>query len=417
MRIRAPGARVIFLAVPVAVLLAVGTLLLASPHAGHRGGGDRAPLPPGYGPQSQPPVAVTGVAGIRGLHVRGNQIVDASEKPVRLTGFNNSGAEYACQEGWGIFDTPNGNIPSAVVAAMATWAGANAVRVPVNEQCWLGLPGVKAAYAGPAYRGAIERYVSLLTSRGFAVILDLAGTAPDSETSANQEEMPDQHSVAFWRSAAGIFRNDTSVIFDLFNEPWPDNGADTAATWSCWRNGGCAESSANGGARYRAVGLQKLVNAVRSNGARNIVVAEGIQYAETVDQWLQYRPSDPAGNLIASVHVYSFNACSHVRCYNGAMRRVATRAPLLIGEFGPDLTVAYSAALDQSCPSRDIGRTSFDSTLLTWAFQHGVSWTAWSWNPWGDCWSLVRNFRGTPTSPYGTIIKSALAGQLSQSGS
>jgi hypothetical protein len=84
---------------------------------------------------------------------------------------------------------------------------------------------------------------------------------------------------------------------------------------------------------------------------------------------------------------------------------------MLVGELGPDLTVRYSAALDNYCPSADVGHTSFDSTLLNWANSNKVSWTAWSWNPWGDCWSLVRNVAGAPTAPYGALIKSELAEQ------
>ncbi|MGO9782474.1 MAG: hypothetical protein ACLPKE_23860 [Streptosporangiaceae bacterium] len=76
------------------------------------------------------------------------------------------------------------------------------------------------------------------------------------------------------------------------------------------------------------------------------------------------------------------------------------RAPaLLIGEFGPDLAVPYSAPLGQSCPSRYVGRTGFDAALLTRAYQHGVSWAAWSWKPWGDCWSPVQNFRWRTDQP------------------
>lgn len=345
------------------------------------------------------------------LSVRGNQIVNARGQVVRLIGFNNSGAEYACSEGWGIFDTPDGRMSPGIVAAMATWAGANTVRVPVNEQCWLGLPGIKPAYSGVNYRRAIENYVSLLNARGFAVILDLAGTAPGTSMPTNQEEMPDQHSVAFWQSAAGAFRGNALVLFDIFNEPWPDNNSDTPAAWACWRDGGCTLTSQNGGQRYQAVGMSQLVNAVRAVGARNIIIAEGIQYAEAVDQWLKYAPIDPDRNLIASVHVYSFNDCSNLACYNGAMKQVTARVPLLIGEFGPDLTVPYTPKLDTSCPSRDVGHTNFDATLLSWAFKNNVSWTAWSWNPWHDCWSLVQKFSGAPTVPFGAIIKSALESQ------
>src|SRR5439155_26558875 len=101
------------------------------------------------------------------LHVRGNRIVDGSGQVVRLRGFNHSGTEYACVEGWGIFDAPeNTALSASVVAAMARWNGANAVRVPLNEQCWLGL-GVPAAYDGQAYRRAIAGYVELLNQHGF----------------------------------------------------------------------------------------------------------------------------------------------------------------------------------------------------------------------------------------------------------
>ena len=347
------------------------------------------------------------------LRVRDNHIVNSRGQVVRLIGFNNSGAEYACVAGWGIFDTPTTTVSMAMVKAMRTWTGANAVRLPVDEQCWLGLPGIPAAYSGARYRRAIKQYVSMLNSQGFAVILDLAGTAPGKELSNNQEMMPDAHSVAFWRSAATMFRGNPLVLFDLFNEPWPYNDANTTAAWKCWRNGGCVQPSQNGRDSYTAVGLQQLVNTVRGTGARNILIAEGIQYAATVNQWLTYRPHDPSGNLIASVHVYSFNDCSNLACYNGSMRTVSEHAPMLIGEFGPNLTVPYTPELDNSCPAHDIGSTGFDSILLAWARRAGASWTAWSWNAWGDCWSLILNFGGHPTSPYGLIVRSALRSQRS----
>jgi endoglucanase len=391
--------RRIFLPVAVAAALMAGMTVTALAAGNSRGADARDGMGARHGS-----TALT-------LRVRGNHLVNARGQVVRLTGFNNSGAEYACAEGWGIFDTPSTGVTRAMVTAMTSWTGADAVRLPVNEKCWLGLPGIKAAYSGPNYRRAIEHYVSMLTSSGFAVILDLAGTAPGTEMPANQEQMPDSHSVAFWQSAATVFRGNSLVLFDLFNEPWPDGDSDSPAAWACWRDGGCITDSQNGPDRYPAVGMQQLVNAVRGAGAGNILIAEGIQYAETIDRWLRYRPYDPDGNLISSVHIYSFNSCSSLACYDGNMKRVARSVPMLIGEFGPDLTVRYSAALDNSCPARDVARTGFDSTLLSWARANGISWTAWTWNPWGDCWSLIRNFSGNPTDPYGLIVQSALRSQ------
>jgi endoglucanase len=344
------------------------------------------------------------------LHVSRNHIVNANGHVVRLIGFNSSGAEYACTDGFGIFDTPSPRTVSpSIVAAMARWHGANVVRVPLDEQCWLGIGGVKKQYAGAAYRGAISHYVAELNAHGFAVVLDLQNTAPGNEKSLNQEPMPDAHSITFWKQVARRFRGNRSVLFDLFNEPWPDNSSDSATAWKCWRDGGCRLHSTNGRETYTAVGYNQLIKSVRSTGAHNIVMAGGLEYAESLDQWLKYEPTDRDHELIASTHIYSFNQCSTLRCYNGALAKVARHVPLYIGEFGPDLTVGYSNRLDQNCPSKDVGHTGFGRTVLSWAKRHGASWSAWSWNPWGDCWSLVTGFKGAPTRIWGELVKRELS--------
>jgi endoglucanase len=330
---------------------------------------------------------------------------------VRLIGFNNSGAEYACTEGWGIFDVDtasNTSVPVADVVAMAKWSGANAVRLQLNEQCWLGIGGVKPEYGGANYQRAITTYVRELNDHGFAVILDLHLNAPGTEHASNQEPMPDAHSIPFWTQVAKTFRSDDAVLFDLFNEPWPDNQSSSNAAWRCWRDGGCRQVSQNGGRTYTAVGMNQLIHAVRSTGARNIVMAGGVNYASSLGKWLTYSPIDPDHNLAASIHLYSFNGCTTAACYDKTPAKIARHVPLIIGEFGPDLTVGYSNALDANCPSSDVGHTGFDTTLVNWARAHGASWTAWSWNPWGDCWSLVKGFSGHATSPYGVRVRQAL---------
>ena len=84
----------------------------------------------------------------RGLRVEGAQLIDARGQPVRLLGVNRAGTEYACIQGWGLFDGPH---DAASVAAIRSW-GSNAVRVPLNEHCWLGLDTVAEGLGGEAYR-------------------------------------------------------------------------------------------------------------------------------------------------------------------------------------------------------------------------------------------------------------------------
>src|SRR5262245_16166535 len=76
------------------------------------------------------------------VHVNGTHRVDQNGTPMRLLGVNRSGAEYACAQGWGIFDGPT---DAASITAIASWH-VNAVRVPLNEDCWLGINGVNPSY-------------------------------------------------------------------------------------------------------------------------------------------------------------------------------------------------------------------------------------------------------------------------------
>lgn len=343
--------------------------------------------------------------------VAGNRFVDGHGRPMRLLGFNHAGAEYSCVEGTGVFDTPDGAAPSvAVVKAMRGWRGAGAVRVPLNEQCWLGLSSVPAEYAGEAYRRAVRTFVTRLNAHGFTAILDLHRSAPGDAVSVEQEQMPDRdHSIDFWRSVASTFTSG-AVVFDLFNEPFPYAEPDSDRAWSCWRAGGCTLTSTNSGKPYVAAGMSELVAAVRGTGSRTVVLAGGIYWAEGMRKWLRYRPADPLGQLAASFHAYSFNEyCADTRCYDRDLAPIAAAVPLVVGEIGPRLAVAPGADVDESCPASAVRPGGFATSTFDWLDRHGASYTPWSWNPWGDCWSLVRGWDGEPTTVWGEQVRRRLA--------
>ncbi|NYJ05840.1 glycoside hydrolase family 5 protein [Petropleomorpha daqingensis] len=345
---------------------------------------------------------------ISGLAVHHAELVDDEGHPVVLRGFNTSGTEYACVEGWGIFDLPGGapeEVPEAVVERMSRWRGANTVRVPLNEQCWLGL-GVHPGFGGTAYQRAIEGYVQLLRRHGFVVVLDLHRSAPADGRSLEQEQMPDRdHSPEFWRQVATSFRGDTGVVFDLFNEPWPFGEADSRRAWECWRDGGCTLTSQNTGQPYTAAGMDELIAAVRSTGATNVLAVGGIHWAEVLDRWLEYRPRDPMDQLVASFHGYAFNRiCADVRCYDDVLAGLADRVPLYAGEIGADGAVVAG----ETCRPDAVGRRGFSERLLSWLDRHAASWTVWTWNAWGDCLSLVADDAGAPTG-WGREVRAALA--------
>src|SRR5204863_4960935 len=93
-----------------------------------------------------------------GLHVVGNQLVDRNGHAIRLLGVNRAGAEYACLQG---HPPLGGRTDRRAIAAMTAWR-INAVRIPLNEHCWLGINGAPAGYSKAHYRAAFKRYVSRL---------------------------------------------------------------------------------------------------------------------------------------------------------------------------------------------------------------------------------------------------------------
>jgi hypothetical protein len=330
--------------------------------------------------------------GAPALHVSGNRLADSAGRPVTLRGVNRSGGEFACVQGNGIFDGP---MDATSVSAIKSWH-ATVVRVPFNEDCWLGLPNVKPEYAGATYRSALKSYVDLLHSMGMVAILDLhwnqgAYTGPVAAcadvNSTCQKPMTDSaHSVDLWKSVAETFKGDNATIFDLFNEPYLDMAlTQPTAAWTCWRDGGSACSAIS----YPVAGMQSLVNAVRDTGATNVLMLGGLSWSNNLSQWLQFKPSDPAGNLVASWHSYNFNTCSAASCWDSQLAPVAAAVPLVAGEIG-----------ENDCAG------GYVTGLMDWLDRHQASYLGWTWNTW-PCTSgpaLITAYDGTPTA-FGQAIR------------
>jgi endoglucanase len=308
--------------------------------------------------------------GPRTLHVVGTQLVDAQGRPVRLLGVNRSGAEYACvappDQHLGVFAGPTG---ARAVRAMVAW-GVNAVRLPLNEHCWLGIEGAPARYTSAHYRAAITAYVARLQAADLYVVLDLHWSAPATERATRQQPMADlDHAPAFWSSVARTFRHNAGVVFDLYNEPYD-------VDWRCWRDGCMLPQG------WRAAGMQTLLNAVRSTGARQPVIATGRNWGTDLSAWLRYRPHDPAGQLAAGAHVFDFSFCAQPGCWGRTFAPAARAVPVVVSELG-----------QRACSADFVDR------FMNWADASRVSYLGWSWNPAGcTAPSLIRSWNGQPTA-------------------
>ena len=317
------------------------------------------------------------------IRVQGNHLVDHG-RVVRLLGVNHSGTEYGCVQGSGIFEGPEGD---ELVGPIVDWR-ANAIRVPLNESCWLDSRGADPRFSGGNYRDAIAGFVRRLRASGLYVIVELHFTAPGAALATAQQPMADaDHAIDFWRSVASRFPDDLGVLFDLFNEPF----LVAQDSWGCLRDG-CVVSGTNGVGAYRTAGTQAMVDAVRGVGARNVILVPGLSYTSDLSGWLAHAPHDPLKQIAASLHLYNFTRCEGRACFSARYDAIAAAVPLITGEIGED----------------DCGHGFIDD-YMRWADARGVSYLGWTWNTW-DCSkgpALIRSYDGTPT-PFGQGLRDHL---------
>jgi len=363
---------------------------LAAP-ADSNGGGQVAAT------QMLAPVAglhATGSTTLNGLLVSGNHLVDGSGTVVHLQGVNRSGTEYACVQGWGIFDGPS---DATSVEAIASW-NVNIVRVLLNEDCWLNINGINAAYACANYQNAIVSFVNLLHSYGMYAEISLIWGAPGTYQATYQPDAPDEdHSPAMWSSMATTFQNDPNVIL----APW----GETTTGWTCFMQTGCDNEATYGPQNefYQTASMQQAVDLMRAAGYHGVISIPCIDYANMCgtlpngmpyggSTWLESRPSDPDNQTIAEAHVYGLNECDTDACFNSSMKPITEVVPMIFGETGE----TYNAS---ECGSAYISR------FMTWADANGVGYEAWTWDTWGGCGVLISNYNGTPSSAWAQWVR------------
>lgn len=338
--------------------------------------------------------------------VHGNQLVDSTTGRQFLPrGVNFPGFEYACQQGWGYGNSGTG--PGQVeqtVSAIADWH-INTVRLPLNQDCWLGDDGLPAGELTTGdYRDAVENFVSALNAVGIVAVLDLHWTGPNGVEADGLRPLPDDRSPAFWGSVASRFRLSPSVIFDLFNEPhsrWGTGSWLFELGWDCWADGGCdapaeADTDPESGLDwYQTTGMRSLAQAVRSTGATQPILVSGIDYANDLRGWLANRPVD--SQLIAGFHNYPIQRCHEQSCWNSEIGVLASHVPVLAAEFGQN-----------DCESPD-----HMNNFMKWADSRGIGYLAWAW--WVlpvlgcDNYALISDLDGTPLAPAGTALHDHLA--------
>jgi endoglucanase len=350
-----------------------------------------------------PPVSVQGGTAPssvlpRPLKVVGTQILNDRGESVTLRGVNCASMEWTSDG--------QGHILQSVKVAIEDWH-VNHIRLPLAQDRWFG-KAPEQKDEGKAYRALVKEVVDLCASKGCYIILDLHWSdVGEWGQNIGQHSMPDENSLAFWKDIAPVYANHPAVLYDLYNEPHD-------VSWDIWLNGGTVTDRPNrrGAApkTFQAVGMQKLLDAVRAAGAKNVIIAGGLNWAYDFDGILDGRQlKDPDGNgVIYANHAYN-NKGHPVEVWIARMEKATAELPVIVSEFG-----------GSGGPNRRMGRfsrpanPSGDDWLLhvMQAIQdHNWSWTAWDFHPQAGP-TLISDWNYTPTPDFGVFVKQMLAGTL-----
>jgi hypothetical protein len=338
------------------------------------------------------------LAAPRPLKVTGNQLLTEDDQPVRLRGVNCAGLEWSSDGG--------GHMPRTLTVAVSDWH-ANLIRLPLSQDRWFGR-APEQTDGGAGYRALVHQLVDFCSDHNAYIILDLHWSdAGEWGRNIGQHNLPDKNSIIFWKDAAATFKQNPAVLFDLYNEP-------SRINWDQWFKGGPiteTDEKAKATIAYESVGLPRLLEAIRSTGAKNVVVAGGINWAYEVEGILPDRElKDPTGHGV----VYAAHPYPHA--YDG---------------IGRETIAQWAARMESFAKKRPIIVTEFGSIERMWAFPkdsgyHDERWNRemiaaleaqrWNWTAWDfhvTAWPcLISDWNYTPTPEFGVWVKQALAENL-----
>jgi len=243
----------------------------------------------------------------------------------------------------------------------------NVVRLPLSN--WI--------YARDPinYVNQLDVVVQRANAAGLYVILDLHDNAKSGSPYGANVPYPKAEDVTFWHAIAAHFQSNPMVMFDVFNEP-QSNG------WQAWLHGGGTLDGAT------IVGMQDLVNVVRSVGARQIVIVEpglgAVWYGIS-----GYMIND--SNIMYSLHIYS-GIASSAQSLDNAWSSLLNHYPIYYGEWGA-IVNTYTPVQCSTLPHTQADQIV--TNFMNYMASRNANWTAWEFTP----YHLIQDYTTfTPTT-------------------
>jgi len=313
------------------------------------------------------------------LHTKGKKVLDAGGERVWLYGVNIASLEWR---------NDGEHVEESVSRAISDWK-VNLIRLPLAQDRWFGKM-TNQADGGAAYRALVDKLVDTCAAARVYIDLDLhwsdCGKWMNEGGKLGQHDMPDIHSVDFWKDMATHYKNQPNVIFGLYNEPHD-------VSFAVWRNGGKATDKParwnpdQAVVTYEGVGLQKLYDTVRATGATNLVTVSGLDWGFDLSGVL-HGYGIKGANFLYETHPYA-----NKKHWDKNFGDTSWKYPVYVGEWGFD--------------GRGTNNLNYANSLMKYVQKHKLHWTAWDLHTTAGP-TLIKNWQYEPTV-FGEFVKKQLA--------
>ena len=304
--------------------------------------------------RNQPAAARASTIGIP--NVVGNRIVDGSGNTLILQGAHISTDLYALNPN-STEQAASQHLDAATFGEMHNVWKMNAVRLFTSDFIWQTNPS--------AYISKLQNIVQTANQSGLYVVItlveDARGGSPYDDSII---KMPSSLAIDFWKAIAQAFKTYPMVMYDLFNEPRAHDivGNPTDADWQFWLHGGTR-------ANRTVVGMQRLTNAIRHQGASQIIIGEALNNSfETIGNNLLR-----GKNIAYSIHQYFQDNARTPASWDLKFGNLGTQVPIYIGEWAFTPNGIYPVRCDHLTSAQAIALVE---SFLAYMKQHGISWTA-----------------------------------------
>lgn len=309
------------------------------------------------------------------LHTEGRWIADEENEKVILRGVNIPSLEWTSE---------GDNMMQSLVWTIDEWK-ANIARIPLSQDRWFGYASEQND-GGESYRTLVDQLVQIASEKEAYIWLDLHWNNTGKWGQyIGQHKMPDKNSLYFWQDVSKKYANNPAVLFGLYNEPHN-------ISWDVWLDGGeiSEEVEVNGENQtltFNAVGHQELFDAIRNQGAQNIVIAAGLDWGFDLSGILDGYALQ-GENIVYDTHPYPWKS-SDWDFYFGD---VGQHYPIIVGEWGG---------------KKDEGQQKYGIDLANYMRRHKLCWTAWCFHPSAGP-QLIKDWNYNPTW-FGELVIRELA--------